>query len=156
MLRINVKSVIEWDRPMIVYHLHMTIMLQPTTRKRPKGGFFSEGKVQLSSIEWLGTKTSKHEGSYRKAKEMLSMSTLEPWTFVNMVTSGKVRLAKTYDFIVRNNCWSFDRISFSEWDIDWRIIQFIFMGKITWTIERCMTWCHQSYMVYASWCTPIF
>ncbi|KAL2749228.1 putative multidrug resistance-associated protein lethal(2)03659 isoform X1 [Vespula maculifrons] len=81
-LRMNVRSVIGWDRSIVIYRLPMPVVLQPTMRKC-LGGLSSEGKVKrrvlLSFIEIsrLGPRIPKHEGSCGKAEEVLSMSTLE-------------------------------------------------------------------------------
>ncbi|KAF7382260.1 hypothetical protein HZH66_013692 [Vespula vulgaris] len=82
LLRMNVRSVIGWDRSIVIYRLSMPVVLQSTMRKC-LGGLSSEGKVKrrvlLSFIEIsrLGPRIPKHEGSCRKAEEVLSMSTLE-------------------------------------------------------------------------------
>nr|KAF7398321.1 hypothetical protein H0235_016329 [Vespula pensylvanica] len=100
----NVRSVIGWDRPIVIYCLPMPVVLQPTMRKY-LGGLSSEGKVKrrvlLSFVEIsrLGSRIPKHEGSCGKAEEVLSMSTLE--IFGHEEVSEKISLGE--DLSCREN-----------------------------------------------------
>ncbi|KAL2729389.1 paired box protein Pax-2-B-like [Vespula squamosa] len=75
------------------------MVLQPTTMKRPEGGLLSEMKVQLLFKMQELRRTRDLAGNRKKYYGWI------PWRqkFVNMVISGKARLAKTYDSVVRNN-----------------------------------------------------